>query len=241
MSIEIIHNEAPKLNMPTMLCDNDIHKKLNKYELTKFLNSHSTNLLIGKPKSGKTSLLVSMFSNPHLLKKCFHNVFLIMPPDSVQSLKKNIFNGLPEEQIFEDLDENSIGSILDFVKNEDKRFNNVVIIDDMAAKLKDKNILRAMKEMVNNRRHFRLSIYFLSQTYHSVPKEIRRLFTNLFIFRTSKTELTTIFDELVEGQKKYMLDIAKIVYDKPFQWLFMNTDSQRFFKGFDELKLPEDF
>jgi len=63
----------------------------------------------------------------------------------------------------------------------------------------------------------------------------------LFIFRTSKTELTTIFDELVEGQKKYMLDIAKIVYDKPFQWLFMNTDSQRFFKGFDELKLPEDF
>jgi hypothetical protein len=240
MSITIIKNDAPNLNMPTMLCDNDIHEKLNQYELTKFLNTHSTNLLIGKPKSGKTSLLVSFFSNPKILRKCFHNIFLIMPSDSVQSLKKNIFEGLPPDQIFDDLTVENMESIMDMVRNEDKAFNNCLIIDDMAAKLKNNDTLKTMKELVNNRRHLRLSIYFLSQTYFSVPKEIRRLFTNVFVFRTSKTELKTIFDELVEGYDKYLLSISKLVYDKPYQWLFINTDSQRFFKGFDELKINDD-
>ena len=240
MSITIIKNKTPNLNMPTMLCDNDIHEKLNHFELTKFLNSHSTNLLIGKPKSGKTSLLISFFNNKQILKKCFHNVFLVMPTDSIQSLKNNIFECLPEEQIFDDLTIENMNYIMDILRNEDKKFNNCIIIDDMSAKLKNNETLKIMKEMVNNRRHLRLSIYFLSQTYYSVPKEIRRLFTNIIIFKTSKMELKTLFEELVEGYEDYLPHISKLVYDKPYQWLFINTDSQRFFKGFDEIKINDD-
>ena len=46
------------------LCDG----KLDKYELMKFFNCHSTNLLIGKPRSGNTSLLYSLFKSKHMLK-----------------------------------------------------------------------------------------------------------------------------------------------------------------------------
>jgi len=35
--------------------------------------------------------------------------------------------------------------------------------------------------------------------------------------------------------KEYMLPIMKMVFDKPYEYLFVNTDSQRMFKGFDEL------
>jgi hypothetical protein len=44
-----------------------------------------------------------------------------------------------------------------------------------------------------------------------------------------------IFDELVELPKDYILPIMKLVYDKPYQYLFINTDSQRLFKNFDEI------
>jgi len=34
-------------------------------------------------------------------------------------------------------------------------------------------------------------------------------------------------------------DIAKMVYNKPYEYLFINTDSQRLFKGFDEIVIEE--
>ena len=59
MSITIKENDAPKLKKCVMLCDAKLHPKLDNYELTSFLNNHSTTLFIGKPRSGKTSLLYS--------------------------------------------------------------------------------------------------------------------------------------------------------------------------------------
>jgi hypothetical protein len=39
-------------------------------------------------------------------------------------------------------------------------------------------------------------------------------------------ELETIFDEQIEINKKYVLPISKLVYDKPYNFLFINTDLQ---------------
>ena len=35
-------------------------------------------------------------------------------------------------------------------------------------------------------------------------------------------------------------EITKLVFDKPYQFLFINTDTQRFFKNFDELIFKDD-
>ena len=43
MSITIKHNKKPNLPICEMVCDKKINPKLDKYELTKFLNCHSTN------------------------------------------------------------------------------------------------------------------------------------------------------------------------------------------------------
>ena len=88
-----------------------------------------------------------------------------------------------------------------------------------------------------NRRPLHLSIFFLVQTYLSIERDVRKLFSNCFIFRCSKKEMETLADELIEQKKEYIDEIVKIVYDQPYQYLFINTDSQRLFKGFDEILL----
>ncbi len=146
-----------------------------------------------------------------------------------------VFEKLPDDQIFEELDYESLLICMNRIKNEPKEFNNCIIIDDLTAYLKNNDVQKKLKELIYNRRHLRTSIYFLCQTWYSVPKDIRRLFNNIFVFRTSKNELTCIFDEVVEQKKDLVTDISKIVYDQPFQYLFINTESQRLFKNFHEL------
>lgn len=235
MVLTIQKNKSPNLKKCDMICDTVLHPKLEQYELTKFLNSHSTNLLIGKPKSGKTSLLYSFFKSPKLLKKIFHNIFIFQPSNSRASMKDNIFGTLPDEKQFEELTHDNLNSVLNSIKEEDADCNNCIIFDDMTAFLKDKATLKLFKELIFNRRHLRTSIYFLVQTWFSVPKDIRRLFSNMFIFRTSKDELENIFTEVIEKKKELIPELTHLVYDKPFQYLFVNTDSMRIFKGFDEI------
>jgi hypothetical protein len=240
--ITIQKNKKPKLKACEMICDKELNAKLNKYELTKFLNAHTTNLLIGKPRSGKTSLLYSLFQSSRCLKKCFHNIYLFQPSHSRGSMKDKLFDKLPDDQKYEELDYESLDEVMDRIKMSDPDHNNCIIFDDMTAYLKDYHVEKLLKELVFNRRHLRTSIFFLCQTYISVPKDLRKLFSNLFIFRVNKNELKLIFEEQIEDKTKVNLisEITKLVFDRPFQFLFINTDTQRFFKNFDELLFKDD-
>ena len=240
--ITIQKNKKPKLKACEMICDKELNSKLNKYELTKFLNAHTTNLLIGKPRSGKTSLLYSLFQSSRCLKKCFHNIYLFQPSHSRGSMKDKLFDKLPDNQKYEELDYVSLDEVMDRIKMSDPDHNNCIIFDDMTAYLKDYHVEKLLKELVFNRRHLRTSIFFLCQTYISVPKDLRKLFSNLFIFRVNKNELKLIFEEQIEDKTKVNLisEITKLLFDRPFQFLFINTDTQRFFKNFDELLFKDD-
>ena len=77
--ISIKKHKKPILKNCEMRCDKPLHKKLDKFELTRFLNKHTTNLLIGRPGSGKTSLLFSLFENKEILRKVFHRIYVFQP------------------------------------------------------------------------------------------------------------------------------------------------------------------
>ena len=47
-------------------------------------------------------------------------------------------------------------------------------------------------------------------------------------------------ESILEQKKDYIMDIAKMVFDKPYQFLFINTESQRLFKNFDELLIEDE-
>jgi KaiC/GvpD/RAD55 family RecA-like ATPase len=230
--IRIKQNKKPNMPICEMICDKELHPKLNEYDLTKFLNCHSTTLIIGKPGSGKTNLLYSFMKSKKLLNKCFDKIFLFQPEQSRASMKDKFFDQLPDDQKFDELTIENLDMVDD---NLDEEGNNLIIFDDMTAYLKNNETRKKLKELVMNRRHKHLSIFFLVQTYYSVEKDIRKLFSNIFIFRVSKKEMENIFDEVIETHKSYIPDITKLVFDKPYKYLFVNTDSQRLFSGFDEI------
>ena len=240
--MNVVKLAKPKITPPEMLCDSPLHPKLDKYELTSYLNQHSTNLLLGAPRSGKSSLLWAMFKNKKMLNKVFDHVVLFQPSHSRASIKNDIFKKHDPSKMYDELTYENLDEAIDIIKGHDEKENSVIIFDDMSAYLKNKETLRLFKELIFNRRHLRTSIYFLNQTFFSVPKELRRLFSNIFVFKVSRNEMGNLFDEVVEQDnvKQLMPEISKLVYDKPYQYLFINTDQQKFYKGFDRIDFDEE-
>ena len=239
--MDIIKLKQPKIKPPEMLCDKKLHPKMDNYELKSYLNCHSTNLLVGKPRSGKSSLMWAMMRDKKLLNRVFHNVYLFQPSHSRSSIKNDIFKKHDKNKMFDELTFDNLKDVMERIKGTPPDENNVIIFDDMASYLKSKDTLQLFKELIFNRRHLHTSIYFLNQTFFSMPKEIRRLFSNLFIFKVGKNEMQNIFDEIVEDSyiKTMLPTINKVVYDKPFSYLFINTDTQKFYKKFDRIEFNE--
>jgi hypothetical protein len=239
--ISIKINESPPLPNCEMDCDAPLHDKLSKYELTNFMNYHSTTLLLGKPKSGKSHLLQTFFKSPKIFRKVFHNVYLFRPEISKNTVKNDIFGKLAGDKLYDELNVETLGEVMRKLEAEAHgKYNSCIIFDDMASKLKNSDTYKMFYALVNNRRHLRCSIFFLVQTWHSVPKDLRKSFTNMFIFRVGKAELKDIFDEAIELDNKFLVPISNLVYDKKYQYLFVNLDEKRLFKGFDEILIQDE-
>ena len=80
----------------------------------------------------------------------------------------------------------------------------------------------------------------LVQSYKSSPLDIRKLVSNIFMFKPSKMEFETLFQELFEQYKDLTIEIMKIVFKQPHQYLMLNVDSQKIYNGFDEIIITND-
>ena len=166
----------------------------------------------------------------------YDRIYLFQPEQSRASMKDKLFDQLPEDQVFSELTVDNLQNIKD---NLDPDENTCILFDDMGSYLKDLPTKKLLRDMIMNRRHYHISCYFLVQTYYSIEKDIRKLFSNLFVFKCSPHEMLNITSEQIEQHNDKINDIVKIVYDKKYNFLFINTDSQRMFKNWDELIFEE--
>ena len=237
MALQIKKNLAPNLPAIPMNCDSGLCNKLNKFEISKFMNTHSTNLFCGKPGSGKTSLVTSMFKSKELFNKVFNNIYLVQPPHSRSSMKDDIFDSIDRK--FDELNVENLTTIMDEIKEEDPKYTNCIIFDDVTSSLRDKAVVKLLRQIIFNRRHLRTSIFFLVQTYLSLEPQIRKLFSNLFIFKVARKELQKIFEEHFEHDDDLANPISKLVFDKPYNFLFINTNTGKMYKNWDEILIDE--
>lgn len=239
--IEIKKNAEPKLSRPTFLVDGKLNDKLDDFELTKYLNKSHFSLFLGKPASGKSSLIISFLKTKTLFYKTYHNIFVFMPPNSRQSIKDTFFDkNLPAEQIMDELDLESLETVYDSCRaNADDGFRTLIIMDDVQKSLKDKAVQKLLLNMIMNRRHLRITIWFACQNYKSIPLQVRMGITDLFLFKISKREMQNIFEEQIEQHKDMFIEILKYAFQQPHDFLYINTLEQKIFRNWDELIIEQ--
>ena len=66
------------------------------------------------------------------------------------------------------------------------------------------------------------------------------MWSNIFLFKVTKNEFKNLWDELIEYDDSYIVPIMRLVFNKPFKFLFINVDTQSLFDGWDRLILDED-
>ena len=194
MSFTIDKRSGLDFKPPDFLCDKCISTTIT----PPLPQTAHAMLIAGAPGSGKTSMMVSLLQEKQAYRKCFDHVFVVMPPSSARSLKKNIFED--HDKMYDDLDYDTLDSILEHTRKSTKeKENSLVIIDDFGAALKDNEIQRQLKELIWNRRHLRTSIWILVQSYVSVPLQLRKAVSHLIAYKPrNKVEFTQkIFEELV--------------------------------------------
>ena len=243
--ITIRKNPIIKLNIPDFSCDSDaVGKHLNEHPLTQLLNVYGFLCVIGRPGQGKTSLTIALMTQakPKVYKKTHHHMIILMPANSIASLKKNVFKVLPEENIYNELTDKAIHEIYTRIDGySEKGEKTLLFIDDMTADLKrSKFIQETLKKLIYNRRHLKCNLIITAQSFTNIPLDIRKNIQNLILFRPSKKEMELIFDELFETRKSIFQDIMRMSYDDKHNFLFLNIPSQRLFKNFDELIINED-
>lgn len=240
MLIKVIENEKPKIDKIGFACDEKICEKLDKYPLVKDnLNFSNTTVFLGRQGSGKTSLMINFVLK--LYKKKFHKIYVFMPKTSRNSLKKNIFEALPEDQLYEELTPINIHKLYQIIKeNAEEGKRSLVIMDDVQKALRDPYVIGQFKNMVANQRHLKLVNLILLQNYFALHPQIREIINNLIFFKMDKKQTNKIFEEVAELPKDLFLTMNDYIFDKPHNWCLINQKNKKMYKLWDEIIIEDD-
>lgn len=229
---EIVHRSAFKVSPPEFMCDKPISK-----QITDPLPCRPFFLaIIGSAGSGKTSLMINLLTSRKAYCKAFHHVHVVMPSHSVASIKDNPFEG--HDRMYDELDYETLETIRGSVRESgENKKNSLVILDDVTVALKDNDIQRELKDLIYNRRHYRLSIIVLIQSYIAMPLSIRKTLSHFAMFKPrNKKEYAAIFDELISMDKAEAERLMRFVFDDRYSFLFADVEQTKFYKRFDLIK-----
>jgi hypothetical protein len=240
MNIKIIENDKPILHKIKFNCDDKICEKLDKYPMIRdHLNRYNTTLFVGRQGSGKTSLAINFIRQ--IYKKKFHKIYVFMPETSRKSLFNNLFDVLPDEQKFEELNSQTISYVYEQLKeNRNNNLKSLILFDDVQKALKDVEVLKSLQNIIANQRHLFVVNFILAQNFFNVDPKIREIINNLIFFKMDKKQTLKIFNNLIEIPKDKYDILINSVFDDNYNWCMINIGSKRMYKGFDEIIFTED-
>jgi len=203
-------------------------------------------LICGKPGSGKTSLLINALQSKkenRIYRKVFDKILLVMPKNSRKALKKNPLDNLPDDQVFEIFDNNVIEKIKDIReefddldKKKKRPRNQLLILDDITATLKNNDIQKALIELATNRRHLKLSIILLVQFIRAVPRPVRFQITQIVFFKpANQLDSKIIQEEYINLPHDQYNDLTRFVWVNSHDFLFIDKQNETYFKNLQKI------
>lgn len=203
-------------------------------------------LLVGAGGSGKTSLMLSQFKKGGAYHKKYHHLYYFCPSASFHSVDKHPFE--KHDKVYHELTYDALSQLHDeLLDRKDKNTEdeeppeyNLVIVDDMANDLKDKNILKMLNKMLIKARHLNTGFIFTLQSYLYMPRILRKQVTYASVFRPrTRAEWQTINEEILQKDDKDAKKVFDYVFDAPYTHLDIDTFENRLYKNFNELNITD--
>jgi len=177
-------------------------------------------VLIGKPGSGKSTIIEEMLLNTQLLNNKFDHI-LVHSPYPLKNIEciegENYFNKLDFEFLFNTFNE------LNNRKEIDKYVNMLLIFDDMVATIKENKQNQLFLQLFYNRRHLIkngcISVMLTTQKFLVIPSAIRPCINIIVLFQINASELTALKQDIVSW-----IDFKKISQKitNSFDFLYIN-------------------
>jgi hypothetical protein len=195
-------------------------------------------LVCGKPRSGKTTIIISQLTNTHgIFYRKFNKVYIFSP--SVATIGKKL--ELEDDRFSPEFDVEKLQEIIDeqtkSKDSEEEPDEVLLIFDDLISDIsKDKS--KAFQRAILNRRHLHLSIIVVAQTYNMVPAKLRKNFSDCLILNTNnQTELNCIRKELTTFSTREFNELIDYSFREPHDFLLFRIGD--IFRNFNKLEIQK--
>ena len=223
---------------PKMLCDTSLGDDIP----PPCLRGHFFWGVFGSAGRGKSSYLISLLSAKganRVYRKVFHNIWFVVPEHSMASVGHSIFRDHDPEKLFHELTVKNLETMKALVEREAlEGYNSLLVIDDQTAYLKDRGVERLLRYLIFNRRHLRLSVFLLAQSYNQLPLSIRKTLSHFTMFApANRKETQSVFEELIFLPKDAADELVRYVFRDKHDTLFGNTLDGSLHRNFNRLVL----
>ena len=200
-------------------------------------------LILGPPGSGKTNyLLNSVQKNNNIIDKIYLYAKDLEEPKYqfvIDKREKAGIKNLNDHTVFTEYS-STMDYILENIEdyNKKRKRKTLLVFDDMISHvMSDKKARQILKELFIRCRKLNISLCFLTQSYFSVPKDVRLNFTHYISFKSNnKRELQNIaINHFADIDYKDFIKIYRNYTKEPFNFLTIDTTKdKKFTKNFDE-------
>jgi hypothetical protein len=210
-----------------------------------FAKDHFLYLLVGRKRSGKSTLALNLLDTPEKIggfKKKFDKIWLVSPTAQYDSKMHELVEELePEGQYYDTFNNEVQHELMQKIKqfntgwkNKKRKPHHLVIYDDVLAFLpSNKKKGQFFNSFMTNQRHFKCSCIIMSQRLNELNPLIRSQADIISYFRQDNPKEDKIFSETFGVDDK----LIKTCTMEPHSFITANFlhDIPKFYKRFDEI------
>lgn len=244
MPLEITKKSDSKIQAPKFIVDFDLDEDSNFKIPFPYPNRSFFMSITGKAGSGKSSFFLNSIKSSRppyrVYRNMFNHVEVIMPKTSFRSVEK-IFEYHDENKIHHNLTGELLEELHDIIEaRSEEEESTLLIIDDFSSSLRVKDVELELFKLTSNRRHLRLSIMIIQHGILSLNPRLRKLLTHLAMFKTTNSKERQALEELLPlDSKDEYTELYNFVWDKPYEFLFVDLEKGRDKGLFKSLNLIE--